>query len=104
MDRMERDRRSFVWSGLDALLRDGLHRDGAAAHDYLMAWVSVPDLSVTPSRQRYEPLGSERDLAAVRYTGIDTGFTARIWFDAEGFVVEYEDFLKRIAGGRAGGS
>ncbi len=86
------------------VLRDLLHREGAAAHDYLMAWVSVPDLRVTAVPQRYEPLGFDEDAAVIRYTSLDSGFTARIWFDADGFVVEYEAFLKRIAAQRAGGS
>jgi hypothetical protein len=79
------------------VLRDGLLAEGAPARDYLMAWVSVPDLTVTPSRQRYEPLGREGDLTIVRYTNLDSGYTAKVSFDGDGFVVEYEDFLKRIA-------
>ena len=62
-----------------------------------MAWVSVPDLTVTASRQRYEPLGREGDLAIVRYTSLDSGFTAKISFDSDGFVVDYEGFLRRVA-------
>jgi hypothetical protein len=86
------------------VLRDRLHEESGAAHDYLMAWVSVPDLRVTASRQRYEPLGVDGDLAVVRYTSLDSGFTAKIRFDQDGFVVEYEDFLRRIAAERGGGS
>lgn len=79
------------------VLRDGLLAEGAPARDYLMALVSVPDLTVTASHQRYEPLGRQGDLIVVRYTSLDSGFTAKIAFDADGFVVEYEGFLKRIA-------
>jgi hypothetical protein len=82
------------------VLRDGLLAEGAPARDYLMAWVSVPDLAVTASPQRYEPLGREGDLRVVRYTNLDSGYTARISFDPDGFVVDYEDFLKRIAAER----
>ncbi len=35
------------------LRRHSLHEQPGAA-DSLMAWISVPDLSVHPSRQRYE--------------------------------------------------
>jgi hypothetical protein len=79
------------------VLRDGLLAEGAPARDYLMAWVSVPDLTVTPSRQRYEPLGREGDLTIIRYTNLDSGYTAKVSFDGDGFVVDYEDFLTRIA-------
>jgi hypothetical protein len=82
------------------VLRDGLLAEGAPARDYLMAWVSVPDLTVTPSRQRYEPLGREGDLTIIRYTNLDSGYTAKVSFDADGFVVDYEDFLERIAAER----
>jgi hypothetical protein len=84
------------------VLRDRLVDEGAEARDYLMAWVSVPELTVTPSRQRYEPLGRDGDFAVVRYSNLDSDFTARIWFDADGFVAEYEDFLRRVAEGRHG--
>ncbi len=86
------------------VLRDGLHRPGAEAHDYLMAWVSVPDLTVSLSPQRYEPLARDGDRSVIRYTSLDSGFTARIWFDDDGFVVEYEDFVTRIAVSGEGGS
>jgi hypothetical protein len=33
-------------------------------------------------------------------TNQDSGYTAKISFDADGFVVDYEDFLKRIASDR----
>jgi hypothetical protein len=82
------------------VLRDGLHLDGAEPRDYLMAWVSVPDLTVSSSRQRYEPMGRRGDLRIVRYTSLDSGFTAEIGFDDDGFVVTYEGFLERIAAER----
>jgi hypothetical protein len=78
------------------VLRDGLLVEGAEPRDYLMAWVSVPDLTVTASRQRYEPFGRHGELAMIRYTSLDSGFTAPIAFDADGFVVDYEGFLRRI--------
>jgi hypothetical protein len=84
------------------VLRDRLHRAGAESQDYLMAWVSVPDLNVSASRQRYEPLGREGEAFWVRYTSLDSGFTARIAFDEDGFVVHYEDFLRRIGAERPG--
>ncbi len=82
------------------VLRDRLHEDGAEPRDYVMAWVSVPDLTLTASHQRYEPIGRRGDLSIVRYTSLDSGFTAEIGFDDDGFVVTYEGFLERIAAER----
>jgi uncharacterized protein len=82
------------------VLRDRLLDGDAQARDYLMAWVSVPELTVSPSRQRYERLGRDGDLSVVRYASLDSDFTARIWFDRDGFVTEYEDFLRRIGEAR----
>ena len=70
--------------------RDGL-LDGGEPRDYVMRFVRIPELVVIPSQQRYEPLGGR----AVRYSS--GSFSARIEFDADGFVVDYEGFLERIA-------
>jgi uncharacterized protein len=59
--------------------------------DFKMAWVSVPDLAVRPSAQRYVPLGDER----VEFVSGD--FRSSIHFDADGLVTLYEDFLERVA-------
>jgi hypothetical protein len=59
--------------------------------DFKMAWVSVPDLAVRPSAQRYVPLGGAR----VEFISGD--FRSSIHFDADGLVTLYEDFLERVA-------
>jgi uncharacterized protein len=64
---------------------------GAAA-DHLMAWVSLPDLEVVRSRQRYEALGEGR----VRYVGLDDGFTAELELDEDGLVVHYPGLAERV--------
>ncbi len=78
------------------VLRDELiTRSGAA--DFLMAWISVPDLAVTPSAQRYtvvRPLTNEG--ADVRFELLDDDFTASIAFDQHGFVVDYPGIARRI--------
>src|SRR5262245_56529011 len=60
-----------------------LERDGSV--DFLMAWVSVPDLGVHPSRQRYTAL---RDLSGgdrlIRFESLDSTFTADLTFDRDG--------------------
>lgn len=55
------------------------------------AWVRFPVLSVEASPQGYERLG--RSL--YRYTGIGTGFTARVEVDGHGFPVTYEGLWRR---------
>jgi uncharacterized protein len=67
-------------------------RLGGEPADHLMAWVDVPSLDVTPSRQRYEPIGPSR----VRFVGLDDGFTAELVLDGDGFVVHYPDLAERV--------
>jgi hypothetical protein len=62
-----------------------------AARDFVMTWVSVPDLAVRPSPQRYEPLGS----GLVRFREGD--FVADLEVDDDGFVVRYPGLAERIS-------
>jgi uncharacterized protein len=65
--------------------------------DFLMAWVSVPDLGVHPSRQRYTAL---RDLPGghrlIRYESLESTFTADLAFDRDGLVVDYPGIGRRL--------
>jgi hypothetical protein len=72
------------------VLRDGLLLDEASPRDYVMRWISVPELAVTESRQRYEPLGEGR----VRYRS--GSFVANISFDPDGLVLQYEGLAERV--------
>jgi hypothetical protein len=69
--------------------RDRLLEDGNA-RDYVMRFVSVPDLAVVESQQRYEPLGGRR----LRYRSGD--FAAELDFDDDGLVVRYEHLAERV--------
>ena len=71
-------------------MRDGLLDDGDP-RDYVMRFVSLPQLDVVRSEQRYEPRGGR----VVRYAS--GSFAADIAFDADGFVTSYEGFLERIS-------
>ena len=71
------------------ILRHGLHR-GGDARDFVMMFVSVPDLKVQPSAQRYEPLADGR----VRF--VSGPFSAEIELDAHGFVVRYPTIARRL--------
>jgi hypothetical protein len=63
---------------------------GGAPRDLVMALVTVPDLAVTRSEQRYTPLRDGR----VNYASGD--FSADIHFDADGLVTLYEGYLERV--------
>ena len=79
--------------------RLALHRRPAAA-DFTMAWVSVPDLAVVRSAQRYEHVQRAADgSSVVRYVdrGPFEGFTSELELDAEGFVVVYPELAERVS-------
>ena len=69
--------------------RDRLFEDGNA-RDYVMRFVTVPDLHVVESQQRYEPLGGRR----LRYRSGD--FAAELDFDDDGLVVSYQGLAERV--------
>ena len=72
------------------VVRDGL-LSGGEARTYTMRFVRVPELETVLSEQLYEPLGDR----VVRYSS--GTFTADIEFDGEGFVLDYQGFLERVA-------
>ncbi|MDO0938237.1 putative glycolipid-binding domain-containing protein [Streptomyces sp. DG2A-72] len=76
------------------VLRHGLHRT-PGEEDFLMAWVSVPDLTVQPSPQRYTHLDRTGDGGRVRFTSGD--FRSDLVFDADCCVVDYPGLATRLA-------
>ena len=74
------------------VLRHRLH-ERPGSHDFTMAWVSVPDLEVLTSAQRYEHVRP----GVVRFLdlGLHEGFTAEIRFDDDGLAVTYPDLATR---------
>ena len=80
------------------VLRHGLHvprPPGEVDVELVMAWVSVPDLTVSASRQRYRSDGSGAGgRARIRFDS--EGFSARIEVDADGFVVDYPGIGYRV--------
>ena len=78
--------------------RHGLHeRPGRA--DLLMAWVSVPDLGLHPSEQRYEHVRREADGSVVRFVGRDPDFVAELVLDGDGIVAVYPQLARRVGAG-----
>ena len=72
-----------------------VRRLAGVAADHMMAWVAVPQLEVSRSEQRYEPLGRHR----VRFVGLDDGFVAELELDDDGFVTHYPDLAERVPAG-----
>ena len=73
--------------------RHALHeRDGTA--DIVAAWVSVPELTVHASAQRYEHVRP----GVVRFVdlGLHEGFTAELELDADGLVFGYPELARRV--------
>ena len=67
--------------------------------DFLMAWVSVPDLRLLPSEQRYEHVRREADHSVVRYVGRHRDFVGDLVFDRDGVVERYPDLATRVEPG-----
>ncbi len=80
------------------VLRHRLLR-GNGSVDFVMAWVSVPDLGVHRSQQRYSFVRTlDEDRSVVRFESLaDDAFKVDITYDAEGFVLDYPGIGRRIA-------
>jgi uncharacterized protein len=80
------------------VLRHRLH-DANGSMDFLMAWISVPDLTVHPSPQRYRYLGTRADgerLVRFEATGEGEDFSTDLLFDADGLVIDYPTIATRL--------
>jgi hypothetical protein len=71
--------------------RSALH-ERAGHEDFVMAWVSVPDLRVHASPQRYEHVRP----GVVRYVSRDGDFTAELELDSDALVVRYPRLAERV--------
>ncbi len=83
------------------VLRHRLH-EGGRAGDFLMIWISVPDLAIHASPQRYTFLERRaEDDRIVRFEAIGEGedFAADVHFDADGIVIDYPGIATRIRTG-----
>ena len=62
--------------------------------EFVMAWVSAPELTVRPMRQGYTRLADRRYL----YENLEgSGFRAELDVDADGVVLDYEGVFRRVA-------
>lgn len=72
--------------------RHRLHQEPGVV-EFATAWVSLPDLKVHRSGQRYEHLAPGR----VRFSD-DDGFTAELELDEDGLLVFYPGLARRVSG------
>jgi hypothetical protein len=87
-------------TNLMPIRRSGLSHH-AGAENFLMAWVSVPDLSVLASAQRYEHVSDDADGSVVRYVdrGLFPGFKADLRLDSSGVILLYPELGERVEPG-----
>lgn len=78
------------------VLRHRLH-EGGEPMDVVVAWVSLPDLSVQRAVQRYGFLRRDGERRLVRFEQLESQFTADIVFDEHGLVVDYPGVGRRVA-------
>lgn len=91
------DLRFSPLTNLMPVRRHGLHL-GPGTAEIVVAWVSVPDLAVHASRQRYEHVRLTDDGAVVRFIDLELykGFTSELELDRDGLVVAYPDLAGRV--------
>ncbi len=67
--------------------------------DFLMAWISVPDLGVHPYPQRYEHARVNPNGSVVRFVdrGLSPGFVSDLELDGDGLVLVYPGLARRVA-------
>ncbi len=75
------------------VLRAGLLAGGGPT-EFVMAWVSVPDLAVVVDRQTYTFRRRDGDRSVINYASAD--WTRDIVFDAAGLVLDYPDIGQRV--------
>jgi uncharacterized protein len=86
------------------------------SRDFVMAYIRVPDLSVRPVRQRYTALAAadaprrafryempasdsaatDGSARAARYHSAASGFSAELLVDADGLVLSYPPYWRRV--------
>lgn len=69
---------------------------GGGPIELIVAWVSVPDLSVQADGQRYTFVRADQDRRVIRYEATDGTFAAEITVDAEGIALDYPGIARRL--------
>jgi uncharacterized protein len=79
------------------ILREGFSRGGAG--EFTMAFVRMPTLRVEGSRQGYEHVRRDENLAVVRYRSLESDFQADLELDEDGLLIFYPRLARRVEGG-----
>jgi hypothetical protein len=80
------------------VLRHDLHRQPGRV-EFVMAWISVPDLGLHALPQRYEHVAASGDGATVKYASVEDGheaFTTALELDSDGLVRRYPGLAQRV--------
>jgi hypothetical protein len=81
------------------ILRHRLIEAGSWAADFLMVWISVPDLQLHVSPQRYTHVREAGETPAVvlfESVGEGEDFRAEVQVDRDGLVIDYPQMATRI--------
>jgi hypothetical protein len=86
---------SPLTNSMPVLRNDLLRRDGTL--ELVMAWVSVPDLGVVASRQRYATVGPDHRVPRrIEYSAIQRDFVSVLTVDGDGLVIDYPQLARRV--------
>jgi hypothetical protein len=66
------------------------------SREILVAYISVPDFTTRPVRQRYTHLAQTDSGSTYRYEGLESGFRADLAVDANGVVLDYPGIWRRV--------
>lgn len=61
-----------------------------------VVYISVPDFTMRPFRQRYTRLNDADGQRRYRYESLESGFTADLAVDSNGFVIDYPTIWRRV--------
>lgn len=61
-----------------------------------VVYVSVPDVAIRSFRQRYTRLDAAEGQRRYRYKSLESGFTADLAVDSDGFVIDYPTIWRRV--------
>ncbi|QBD76491.1 hypothetical protein EPA93_10910 [Ktedonosporobacter rubrisoli] len=64
--------------------------------DLQVVYIAIPDLSISPVRQRYTCLSRTASGGIYRYDGLERNFTADLPVDVRGLVIDYPGLWKRV--------
>jgi Uncharacterized protein conserved in bacteria len=67
-----------------------------ASTDLLVAYITAPDLSIRPVRQRYTCLSRTASGGIYRYEGLESHFSADLPVDAQRVVLDYPGIWRRV--------